>query len=204
MSELTDKELMRVRLRFLDVIKSFFIDEPDAERLSRWRGFITALSNEPVNPMIDTAVRQLGSLMTDMKLDDIRDEYYELFINPFSEDIISTSLSYYIDGRSFGETLVNFRGFMMDAGLIKNKDIDDTEDSLVFILDVLATLIEEEKSGPEEARTKQTKVVNEYLDPLTVHFNTTMKENGRARFYEACAGFLSGYVDLEKGLTAPV
>jgi TorA maturation chaperone TorD len=204
MNELTDKELIRIRLRFLDVIKSFFMDEPDAERLSRWRGFVAALSNEPVNPLMDAAVKELGGLLSEINLEDIRDEYYELFINPFSNDMVQTNLSHYIDGQAFGQTLVNFRGLMMEAGLVKNEDVDDTEDSLVFMLDVLRTLIEEEKNDPEEARTKQTKVLNEYLDPLTTHFRSAMKENSKGHFYKACAGFLSGYVDLEKGLTAPL
>ena len=149
MNELTDKELIRTRLRFLDVIKSFFMDEPDAERLSRWRGFIAALSDEPVNPLMDAAVKELGRLLSEISLEDIRDEYYELFINPFSSDMVQTNLSHYLDGQAFGQTLVNFRGFMMEAGLVKNEDIDDTEDSLVFMLDILRALIEEEKNDLE-------------------------------------------------------
>jgi TorA maturation chaperone TorD len=203
MNELTDRELIRIRLRLLDVIKSFFVEEPDAERLSRWRGFIAALSDEPVNPMMDSAVSELLGLLSETKLDEIRDEYYELFTNPFSGDTVKTNLSHYIDGHSFGQSLVDFRGFMMDVGLARKKDVDETEDSLVFMLDVLAALIEEEKENPEEVRIRQTELIHEYLNPLTDHFHTALQENDRARFYEVCAGFLAGYVDLEKGMAVP-
>ena len=37
MDELNERELFRVRFRFLDLIKSFFALEPDSETMSRWR-----------------------------------------------------------------------------------------------------------------------------------------------------------------------
>jgi len=203
MNEMTDIELVRVRRRFLDIIKSFFIEEPDAERLSRWRGIITALARERVNPLMDKAVRELNSLLSDMKFDEIKDEYYELFINPFSEYQTKMTLSYYMDGHDLGQSLVKFRGFLMETDLVKKDDVDESEDSLVFMLDVLATLIEEEKESPEKILVKESELVSEYLDPFTVHLSRAMKENEKARFYEACTMFLAGYVDLEKGLIAP-
>jgi len=204
MNDLSDKDLIRVRRRFLDIIKSFYIENPDAERMSRWRGFFAALIKERVNPIMDTAVKELDRLLTDIKLDGIQDEYYELFTNPFGEHLAKTTLSYYVDGHEFGQTLVHFRSFLREADLVKKDNIDESEDSVVFMLDVLATLIDEEKDDPDNARTRQTELLSEYLDPLTVHFSQAMKRNEKARFYEACTKFLAGYIDLEKGLIAPL
>lgn len=203
MNEMTDIELVRVRRRFLDIIKSFFIEEPDAERLSRWRGIITALAMERVNPLMDNAVREMDRLLSDMKLDEIKDEYYELFINPFGEYKAKMTLSYYLNGHDFGQSLVNFRGFLKEADLVRKDDVDESEDSLVFMLDVLATLINEEKEDPEKTSAQETELVGEYLSPITVHLSRAMKENEKAKFYEACTLFLAGYIDLEKGLIAP-
>jgi len=203
MNDLSDIELIRVRRRFLDIIKSFFVEEPDAERMSRWRGFFAALTKERVNPLMDTAVKELDRLLNEMKLDEFQDEYYELFTNPFGEHLAKTTLSYYVDGHDFGRSLINFRSFLMRADLIKKDNVDESEDSVVFMLDVLATLIEEEKDDPDNARTRQKELLSEYLDPFTVHFSQAMKQNEKARFYEACTKFLAGYIDLEKGLIAP-
>lgn len=203
MNELTDIELIRTRCRFIDIIKSFFAEEPDAERLSRWRGIFTALGMERVNPLMDQAVKELNNLLTEMKLDDIKEEYYELFINPFSDHQATMNMSYYVNGHQFGQSLVKFRGFLMQIDLVKKKEVDESEDSLVFMLDVLATLIEDEKIDPENIRPKETELLSEYLDPFTVHLSRAMQENEKARFYEACIKFLAGYVDLEKGLITP-
>ena len=79
MKELNDKDLILVRLRFIDLMKSFFISQPDAERLSRWRGTFAALIKDQVSPEIDSAARELNEQLISKKLEDLQDEYYALF-----------------------------------------------------------------------------------------------------------------------------
>ena len=200
MSELTDRELIRVRRRFLDILKSFFVEEPDAERMSRWRGFFSALSQERINPMLDSAIRELDELLSTMNLDSIREEYYELFVNPFGDHIVQTTLSYYADGHDFGQSLVDLRSFLINADITKSEGLDQSEDSLVFLLDTLVTLIHDEEQEYDNARKKQAELLTLFLEPFSVHFNSALQQNGKAKFFEACGAFLIGYVDLEKGL----
>ena len=100
MKELNDKDLILVRLRFIDLMKSFFISQPDAERLSRWRGTFAALVKDQVTPEIDSSARELNKQLTSKKLEDLQDEYYALFTDPFSENHINMMASHYIDGRN--------------------------------------------------------------------------------------------------------
>lgn len=203
MNDLTDTELNRVRRRFIDLIKSFYVEEPDAERLSRWRGIVTALTRESINPQMDSGVRELDRMLTEMKLDVIKDEYYELFVNPYSDHLAHTTLSFFVDGHDFGQSLINFRSFLMEADLVKKDNVHECEDSAVFMLDVLDALIEEEKIDPESSRARQNELLTEYLDPFTVHFSQEMQQNEKAHFYKACSLFFAGYIDLEKGLITP-
>lgn len=113
MEDFSDKEVFRVRLRFVDLIKSFFQAEPDAENMSRWRGTFAALAKEQVNPIFDGAVQDICRMLNEKNLIDIQNEYYELFTNPFSKNQINIMASYYLDGRSFGQTLVSLRGFWL-------------------------------------------------------------------------------------------
>ena len=82
--------------------------------------------------------------------------------------------------------------------------MDESEDSLVFLLDILATLIHDEETDFDIARNKQSELLTNFLDPFSVFFKSALIENKRAKFYEACAAFLSGYVDLEKGLMVDI
>ena len=73
-TDLTDRDLYRIRLRFLDLLKSFFQDEPDADRLSRWRGIFAALDKERINQHLDKTIRELGETLADKSLQEIKDE----------------------------------------------------------------------------------------------------------------------------------
>jgi len=201
MDELNDKELTQVRLRFLDLIKSFFISSPDAERLSRWRGTFAALVKDQISPDVDQAVRALNTQLTEKKLEDLQDEYYALFIDPFSEDHLNLMASYHIDGRNYGDTLIAFRQYLFDSGIDVTHSGSDSEDSLAIMLDTLVTLIELEKNG-EDTADKQRELLEDFLLPSVTHFSKAAARNSSAMFYEACISFCRGYLFLEKSLTA--
>ena len=204
MSELNSKELNAVRLSFLDLIKSLFIDEPDEEKLKIWKEVVSHLSREQINPAMDDSVRKLDDLLSSMKLEELREEYYDLFTDPYSEHLVHTTLSYYVDGHAFGQSLVDLRRFLLRAEITKAEGLDESEDSLVFLVDILATLIQDEANDPDDAHQKQSELVKTFLNPFSVHFNSALESNQRAIFYAACAAFLSGYVDLEKGLMVDI
>lgn len=200
-NDLPDKQLARIRLRFLDLLKSFFVEEPDAEKISRWRGIFAALNREKISPAIDNAIHRLTIMLADKNLQNIRDEYYQLFINPYGKNQVETTISSYIDGRNYGPSLAVLRDFLLEAELEKDKIFTESEDSLVVMLDALATLIEDEKTDPEIARRHQDTLLDNFLEPFVLKFTAALQENKEADFYAACGTFLSGYLDLEKGLT---
>jgi TorA maturation chaperone TorD len=202
MQELSNRELNRVRLRFLDLGKSFFTAEPDAEIMGRWRGIVTALGQESISPSMDQAVRLLTQMLAEMNLDQIREEFYTLFTDPFSDYQVDMAASCYIDGRRYGQTLVEFREFLKQADIGKFKDITESEDSLVIMLDVMVTLIEENEKQASENKALQKMLLHTFLFPMTTLLNNRLHENPVARFYAACSDFLTAYLDLEKALFA--
>jgi len=202
MTELEDKELCRVRLRFLDICKSFFDTEPDAERFARWRGLFAALIKEPVEPVLDRAVRDLFNLLNRITLADLQAEYYRFFVDPFSELQVPMTASEYREGRSYGRILAEFRGFLLEAGIKKTEEVTEAEDSLVVMLDVMARLVESEKEVFEEARRYQAELLDKYLEPLLNELSAAIAEKADAEFYPVCTRFLKGYLQLERGLSA--
>jgi TorA maturation chaperone TorD len=199
MKELNDKDLILVRLRFIDLMKSFFISQPDAERLSRWRGTFAALIKDQVSPEIDSAARELNDQLTSKKLEDLQDEYYALFTDPFSENHLNMMASHYIDGRNYGNTLIDLRQFLHDTDIQVDNALNDSEDSLLVMLDILATLVEQEKNG-EDTLFKQSELVNNFLLPVIGHLSKSAVENQSAHFFDGCIRFCKGYLNLEKSL----
>ena len=194
MTEISDRELNRVRIRFYDLNKSFFLTRPDAEIMGRWRGIVTALATQSISPAMDEAIARLGQLLGEMSLQEIQDEFYALFIDPYSDHLVNLSASRHPDGRPHGETLVAYREFLKQAGIGKFVDIPESEDTLVLLLDAMITLIE------LESEQMQARLREEFLAPLSISFAAAMENNPAARFYEACARFLAAYMELEENL----
>ena len=198
--ETTEREILIIRLRLIDLIKSFFIDKPDAELLSRWRGTFSALSKEQISPLLDKAVRDLSLQLNDKSLEAIQDEYYTLFVDPFGEQLINLMASHYFDGRNYGETLVQIREIFSATQVVKDSEVKESEDSLVVMFDMLGTLIAMEKTGEQTAGAQQQLVVD-YLVPFLDKLGPVVGANSAADFYETVVQFIIAYLDLEKGLS---
>jgi len=195
-----EQEITRIRLRLIDLIKSFFVNNPDAELLSRWRGTFSALAQEQISPIMDQAVRQVNEQLAEKKLEDLQEEYYQLFTDPFGDDQLNLYASHYFDGRNYGETLVAVRQLFMDSGIAKEDDVTEPEDSLPVMIDLLATLIDLEKKGTD-TESHQQALVNSYLIPLVKEVKKEVEKSDGTDFYRAAIDFVYAYLDLEKGLS---
>ncbi|GAB4343451.1 MAG: hypothetical protein Kow0089_19250 [Desulfobulbaceae bacterium] len=198
---MSDREINAIRLGMVELLKSLFALEPEKELIATWKEAVSAMAREQINPAMDRAADELNELLTSMEPESIAEERYILFTNPFSSNTVHTTLSYYRDGHDLGQSLVELRRFLLDAGIQKIGEFDESEDSLVFLLDTLATLIREEENHPEDARKFEGELLSRFMEPLSAHFVSALRENGKARFYQACAELLACYVDLEKELT---
>lgn len=203
MNEINDTELVRVRLRFIDLVKSFFVEEPDAEKMSRWRGTFSALRKEQVSPRFDSAVQEISRALGERNLEELQAEYYQLFTDPFEGANIESNASYYFNGRSYGEALVEMRALMDEAGIVKIDDVSEPEDSLVVMLDTFASLVEEEKKDSSaKVKELQARLLKDFLEPFADKFTAQLKDHKQCDFYYLCCRVLGGYLDLEKSLVA--
>jgi len=199
-TDISDRDLSRVRLRFLDLLKSFFQDVPDSERLSRWRGIFAALDKEQISRQLDITIRELGELLAEKSLSQIKEEHYVLFTDPYSKQLLPLTATYYIDGKSFGPSLVNLREILKQAQLVKENKITEPEDSLPIMLDALATLIQEEQQESTPTRHLQDQLLQQFLIPTVKQMQERIKENAETGFYQKCIAFLNAYLALEQGL----
>jgi TorA maturation chaperone TorD len=199
-TELTERDLIRVRLRFLDILKSFFQGKPDAETLSRWRGIFAALEGETVSHALDGAIRKLGALLTERSLSQIQDEHYRLFVDPYSADLLPLNASYYRDGKSFGPSLAVLREIMKQGRIVKEAGISEPEDALPLMLDTFIALIAEEIRGEQDTSVLQSKLLRQFLIPSTTQIQARIVAQDGVTFYQQCFKFLQAYLELENRL----
>ena len=197
---LSDRDLCRVRLRFFDLLKSFFQDEPDVEQLSRWRGIFAALEKEHIAEPLDTTVRQLAKLLAETSLQQIQGEHYALFVDPYSNRQLPLTASHYLDGKNYGPSLAAFRDILKQGKLIRESGVTEPEDSLPIMLDTLISLIQDEKHGTAETRQLQDTLLQTFLVPTVKGIKERIEQMTDVLFYQKCIAFLHAYLDLEQGL----
>ena len=138
-------------------------------------------------------------------LEELQNEYYKLFTDPFTDKGLCTAASFYLDGRTHDKTLVNLRTFLREQQIVKSDDVIETEDSITVMLDILIRLIEEEeKLANDASRKPQEELLDTYLLPFSEKLQEACEKNDFADFYKACCRFFCGYLELEKGLTGTV
>lgn len=199
--DVTQREMIRVRLRFIDLIKSFFLEPPDAERLSRWRGTFNALAGQQVAPLLDQAVQHIKNRLVTDRLKQLQQEYDILFVDPGSTSPLSLSAADHLDGKTYADTLLAVRRFFANAGIERYGSVSAREDALVLLLDILATLIQNEKEG-SGTKPLQAQLVIEFLVPFVEQLEAAARTNDTAAFYRDCISLTRGYLELERQLLA--
>ena len=198
-------EINGVRSFFYELIKMSFYKEPDENYLNIIREFIRNIDgdayresehfSEKLGQMVDMFSFNISNLSTD----EIKDEYNELFINPFSNNLINTNASYYIDKKNFGDTLINLRSFLKRNDLEKSAKLKEPEDSITFLTDLMIYLI-----NSNDTSENQIELFENFIEPLFLNIQSVLKTNEKANFYKCIGYLIDFFLTLEKGYIAEI
>ena len=203
-----ERDLRRVRLRLLDLCKSFFDTAPDAEKLARWRGIFAALAGAKVTSAFDREAGVIASLLWAKSLARLQHEYYRVLAGPLGAGRIATlkkegpvtAASFRRDDLCRPEPLTGIRELMAEAGLARNPAATVPEGSLVALLDIMAALVEEESAEGDWPRELQGRLLAGFLLPLAERLVRALEQNIHADFYLRCSRLLCSYLELEMEL----
>ncbi|MBW1645868.1 MAG: molecular chaperone TorD family protein [Deltaproteobacteria bacterium] len=185
----------QVRRFFYELGKSFFVAEPDEAKVAGWRQVCCSLAGEIPDPAVAGSVRRLAGLLEDLELQRIQEEYYDLFVNPFSVRQVNWTASYYLDGHHFGRRLVEVRQLMAASGYVKEEEYKEPEDSLPVLLDLMVRMIETENAENEVAT--QERLRRDFLEPVVAGISQRLQQLEGVEFYSACAEFLQSWLRME-------
>lgn len=194
--------MTKVRLRFIDLIKSFFLTPPDADLMSRWRGVFNALAAERYTVPLDLSIASILSHLTNARLKDLQDEYHLLFSNSKRSDTSKTSIHkapLHYDEGIFASSTAGFELFLSGIGITRVQPCTGADNTLVLLLDILYTLIQSER---ENSLTEpcQAQLIDEFLMPLIGKLCQVAARTREAVFYRECLNFSRSYIDIERTL----
>ncbi len=194
MEKLTSEEtaLSEARAFLYRLLRSFFLEQSERLPFDFWRAALRELSNEQINIAFNSAVeRLLGCL--DGDVEEIEKEHYRMFVDPFSDDLVPMTVSAYLEGRNYSNTLVKLKQCLQEAGLEARPGIGVPEDYIPFVFEAMELLIKDE----EETSALQKEICSRFLFPVIPLFSERLKTRGRV-FYPAVAEFLEAFFRLEE------
>jgi len=190
-------EINLARIFVYEIIKKAFLSEPDYEFLETIKQFIINVkenfgdSDSKVELMTDS----FNSVFEELSVEQIKSEYNNLFVDPFSNCLVNKNASHYFENKNFGNTLVEVRDFLKNLNLSRDNDYHEPEDSISFISDLMIYLI---SKNDAYLLNEQIDFFNRFVDPFFSLFSQKIKSNDGAVFY-ACMGLLIDYfLDLER------
>ncbi|MCB4205455.1 molecular chaperone TorD family protein [Deferribacterales bacterium Es71-Z0220] len=192
-----NNEINSARIFVYEIIKEAFFCEPTYEFIDTIKQFITNVkesfddSDSKANLIVDS----FKSVFNELSVEDIQTEYNNLFVDPFSNNLINKNASYYFENKNFGKTLVEIRDFLKELNLARDLNYYEPEDSISFVSDLMIYLIN--KNGVY-IFDEQVDFFNRFVEPFFSLFSEKIKTNEGAVFY-ACMGLLIDYfLDLER------
>ncbi len=193
-----EKEISQARLTLYGLIKSFFEAPPDINKINAWEEILRQLKENTGFSSLDLSVTDLLASLKKTSLNEIQDEYYELFENPFSSNKVQLCASFYIDGRLLGQSLVKLRQLLYNLNLGRSKNFTETEDSFVFLLDTMMYLIQ--KGSADKWFFAQKELFNVYLFPCAKGIAGEIGKLSGFPVYKSVSGFVDSYFLLERCL----
>ncbi|MBZ4644254.1 MAG: hypothetical protein PWQ25_1886 [Deferribacteres bacterium] len=188
-------EISEVRLFFYEIVKESFQDEPDAALIDIFNQLVDNLKKnyEVKDEKVEFIIESFQTVLQNLDLQKIKEEYNILFVDPFSNYLIHKNASFYIENKNFGNTLVKIRDFIWRLELFKSEDYFEPEDSVPFISDVMIYLIDN-----EYAINVQYDFFTKFIAPLMEGLCTELKNSEMANFY-ACVGLLMEFfIEMER------
>jgi len=187
-----DGEVSAGRSLVYNLLRSFFVKEPDQRSIDFWRDTFCRLSELQINRAFDKAVQQLrrclDSANTQPQL-----EYYHLFVDPYSDQQVHLTASMYIEGRNYSKTLASIRGLLSEAGIQARDDIGVPEDYLPLLMEAMVVLIDE----GDGSLMLQKELFDRFLFPSLKGLSAELIETAGG-FFRAVGYFIQAFLELER------
>lgn len=193
-----DQSLMKARAIYYNMFARFFVYSKDITNYLELVNILKLLEENPLNPSSKQAISNILSNLDETSNIKLVKEYDEIFHNPETANIRVTA-SFYDEGVESGKKRVEMLQFLAKTKIRRNEDeFTDYEDSVGFILTLMAELIELIVNGEEEYKNTVhcifAQVLNEFIDEFAAEIYTHPK----AVIYKDVIVVLKAFVEFER------
>ncbi len=193
-----DQSLMKARSIYYNLFSKFFVYSKDVAVYLELVNILKLLEQNPLDNTTKEAITRILSKLDPTSNIALVQEYDDIFNNPETKNIRTTA-SYYDEGIESGKKRVEMLQFLAKTKIRRNeKEFVEYEDSVGFILTLMAELNELIVNGEEEYKNTQHCIFAEILNDFIEEFSKEVYEHEKADIFRDVIIVLKAFMDFER------
>lgn len=205
---MNDEELYEARLELVDFVIEVFWDVPTEAFVERLVSDEIRLPNDSVNDSMDEGFELLRAWIDENRdrpltsvHEDLRQEYTALLVGP-RPPVLPHETNYREDTEFVGEGLAAVEGSYGAAGWASPEEYPEEDDFIAVELAFMRHLIDQQRTGHEEAFGFERVFIDEHLDHWIDEFVAEMREQADDGLFLAAALVCQGFIQFEDEIVA--
>ncbi|PLY06217.1 MAG: hypothetical protein C0625_10380 [Arcobacter sp.] len=193
-----DQSLMKARSIYYNLFSKFFVYSKDVTVYFELINILKLLEKNPLDVTTGEAVSRILSKLDSSSNVALVQEYDDIFHNPETKNIRTTA-SYYDEGVESGKKRVEMLQFLAKTKIRRNEsEFAEYEDSIGFILTLMAELNELIVNGEEEYKNTQHCIFEEILNDFIEDFAKDVYEHECADIFKDVIIVLKAFIEFER------
>ena len=193
-----DQEINKARAVYYSLFSHLFVYSANTEQYLQLINMVDRLIQSPLDDTSCEALKRIKAQLDPMSNVKLVQEFDDLFHNPFSSTIRTTA-SFYDEKVESGKKRVQMLDFLTKTRIRRDeKSYTDLEDSVAFILTLMAELLELVAEGQEQYKTLTHCIFADVLNDFVDEFARDVYEHENAKIFKDVIIVLQAFVSFER------
>ncbi len=193
-----DQSLMKARSIYYNLFSKLFVYSKDVTVYFELINILKLLEENPLDATTKEAMSRILSKLDPTSNIVLVQEYDDIFHNPETKNIRTTA-SYYDEGVESGKKRVEMLQFLAKTKIRRNEsEFAEYEDTIGFILTLMAELNELIVNGEEEYKNTQHCIFAEVLNDFIEDFAKEVYEHECADIFKDVVIVLKAFIEFER------
>ena len=193
-----DQEINKARAVYYSFFSQLFVYSADTAEYLQLINTVDVLIESSLDDSSCDALKRIKTQLDPMSNINLVQEYDNLFHNPFSSTIRTTA-SFYDEQVESGKKRVQMLDFLAKTRIRRDeKTYTDLEDSVGFLLTLMAELLEMISNGQNEYKTLTHCIFADVLNEFIDEFARDVYEHENAIIYKDVIVVLHAFISFER------
>ena len=193
-----DQEINKARAVYYSLFSHMFVYSANTAEYLQLINMVDSLIQSPLDDTSCDALKRIKANLDPMSNVKLVQEYDDLFHNPFSSTIRTTA-SYYAEQVESGKKRVQMLDFLSKTRIRRDENTyTDLEDSVGFILTLMAELLEMVSEGQEQYKTLTHCIFADVLNDFVDEFARDVFNHENAVIFKDLVIVLQAFISFER------